>query len=175
MVTFDKVLPGGGARKESKVAERVIRQLVDDIDGTDISDGGRTVEFSFRGIDYRLDLSEENLSEFEHAIRPYIDAAERASNSDESFAAPASRGNAAPAARKKVSKGDGRRSGRSSSKAPSAAKRSRTTRQVKAATPFSKEQLAHVRAWANENGHQVSARGRISREVIEAFEAAQDS
>jgi hypothetical protein len=33
--------------------------------------------------------------------------------------------------------------------------------------------LAAVRAWAQENGYQVSERGRISREVMEAYEGAQ--
>ncbi len=91
-----------------KVAERVIRQLVDDIDGTDISDGGQTVEFSFRGIDYRLDLSEENLSKFERAIRPFVDAAEKALNPDNSSAARASRAGAAQAGPKRASDAGGR-------------------------------------------------------------------
>jgi hypothetical protein len=34
------------------------------------------------------------------------------------------------------------------------------------------EELAHVRAWAKENGHEVSERGRIKREVLDAFDAA---
>lgn len=37
----------------------------------------------------------------------------------------------------------------------------------------SSEELAHIRAWANENGHAVSERGRIKAEVIEAFDQAQ--
>lgn len=37
----------------------------------------------------------------------------------------------------------------------------------------SSEELAHIRAWANENGHAVSERGRIKAEVIEAFDRAQ--
>ncbi|MFI1241092.1 Lsr2 family protein [Nocardia salmonicida] len=32
--------------------------------------------------------------------------------------------------------------------------------------------LAAIRAWASENGHTVSSRGRISSEVIAAYEAA---
>ncbi|MET0766841.1 MAG: Lsr2 family protein [Aeromicrobium sp.] len=34
------------------------------------------------------------------------------------------------------------------------------------------EELAHIRAWAKEHGHQVSERGRIKGEVIEAFDQA---
>ncbi|GEM31475.1 Lsr2 family protein [Nocardia neocaledoniensis NBRC 108232] len=32
--------------------------------------------------------------------------------------------------------------------------------------------LAAIRAWASENGHTVSSRGRISSEVIAAYDAA---
>ena len=32
--------------------------------------------------------------------------------------------------------------------------------------------LAAVRAWANSNGHKVSDRGRVSSEVLEAYDAA---
>lgn len=32
--------------------------------------------------------------------------------------------------------------------------------------------LAAIRAWASENGHSVSSRGRISSEVIAAYDAA---
>ena len=37
----------------------------------------------------------------------------------------------------------------------------------------SSEELAHIRAWAKDNGHAVSERGRIKSEVLEAFDAAQ--
>lgn len=38
----------------------------------------------------------------------------------------------------------------------------------------SSEELAHIRTWANENGHQVSERGRIKAEILEAFDRAND-
>lgn len=34
------------------------------------------------------------------------------------------------------------------------------------------KRLAEIRDWANSNGHEVSARGRIPSVVIEAYEAA---
>jgi hypothetical protein len=34
------------------------------------------------------------------------------------------------------------------------------------------EELARVRAWAKENGHEVSARGRIRADVLAAFDKA---
>jgi hypothetical protein len=65
------------------MAERVIRQVVDDIDGTDITDGGgETVEFSVRGATYRIDLSAQNLSKFDKALTPYIKAAEKVSGEE---------------------------------------------------------------------------------------------
>jgi hypothetical protein len=32
--------------------------------------------------------------------------------------------------------------------------------------------LAQVRAWAKENGHEVSARGRIAQQTLDAYKAA---
>lgn len=60
------------------MAQRVIRQLIDDVDGTDIADGkGESIEFSVRGISYRIDLSEANSAKFDKALKPYLDAASR--------------------------------------------------------------------------------------------------
>lgn len=36
----------------------------------------------------------------------------------------------------------------------------------------SSEELQAIRDWANENGYDVAPRGRIKKEVIEAYEAA---
>lgn len=60
------------------MAEVVIRQLVDDIDGTEISEGGgERVEFSLRGVNYQIDLSNANVAKLEKAFKPYITAAEK--------------------------------------------------------------------------------------------------
>ncbi|MGB3352798.1 MAG: Lsr2 family protein [Mycobacterium sp.] len=57
------------------MAEVIVRQLIDDIDGSEIRDGGgERVEFSFRGIDYHIDLSDANIAKLEKALKPYIDA-----------------------------------------------------------------------------------------------------
>jgi hypothetical protein len=37
---------------------------------------------------------------------------------------------------------------------------------------LNRDQTAAIRAWARQNGHQVSDRGRISKTVVDAFEAA---
>lgn len=41
-----------------------------------------------------------------------------------------------------------------------------------AGTKRSKEELGAIRSWAAQNGYDVSARGRIAAEVMEAYEAA---
>ena len=47
-----------------------------------------------------------------------------------------------------------------------------TTSSARRPQPLDREQTAAIRAWARQNGHQVSDRGRISRTVVDAFEAA---
>ncbi|WP_331758726.1 Lsr2 family protein (plasmid) [Nocardia sp. NBC_01377] len=50
----------------------------------------------------------------------------------------------------------------------------RSGRSRKLATPSTSQRgnYADVRSWARENGHQVSARGRISADVVAAYERA---
>lgn len=113
------------------MAERIIRQLIDDVDGSEIPDGrGERLEFSVRGVTYRMDLSAANVAKFDKALKPFIDAAA------------------------KVGGARGRRTKASTNGKPS------------------KDQQAAIRAWGRKNGHQVSDRGRIKAEVIEAFVAA---
>lgn len=114
------------------MAERIVRQLIDDIDGTEIrGGGGEGIEFSFRGVDYHIDLSAANAAKLDKALKPYIDAAAKV-------------------------RGSGK------------ARRSKAT--VTGRT--SSERLAAIREWARKNGHEVSDRGRIKAEIVEAFEAA---
>lgn len=48
----------------------------------------------------------------------------------------------------------------------------RSAAKVKAASAPAKADLAAVRSWARDNGYQVSDRGRVSSEVLAAYEAA---
>lgn len=57
-------------RKEYKSVE-----LVDDIDG---SPATTTIEFTFDGKNYVIDLSEQHADEFNKALAPYIEHARRA-------------------------------------------------------------------------------------------------
>lgn len=60
------------------MAEKIVRQLIDDIDGSEIPDGGgERVQFSLRGVDYRIDLTSANASKLEKSLKPYVEAATR--------------------------------------------------------------------------------------------------
>lgn len=50
-------------------------QLIDDIDGTPAT---ATIEFTFDGKNYVIDLSEQHADEFNKALAPYIEHARRA-------------------------------------------------------------------------------------------------
>lgn len=119
------------------MAERVVRQLIDDLDGSEISDGGgERVEFSVRGVEYQIDLASSNIAKLDKALKPFVDAAVKV------------RGSRSRRAVKSISlNGNGNGGG-------------------------SKEQLAAIRKWARKNGFEVSDRGRIKGEILEAFEAA---
>jgi hypothetical protein len=60
------------------VAERIIRQLVDDLDGSDIADGaGEHIEFGLRGTTYAIDLSDVNAAKLDDALKIFIAAGRR--------------------------------------------------------------------------------------------------
>lgn len=118
------------------MAERVIHQLTDDISGADIPEGeGESIEFSVRGVTYRIDLSTTNAAKFDKALKPYVDAAtKQGATRRRTAATPNGRARKAAAA--------------------------------------STEKLAAIREWARNNGYEVSTRGRIRADVVEAYNAA---
>lgn len=60
------------------MAQRVITQLVDDLDGTELVDGaGETVTFGVDGTTYEIDLSAENAEALRDALQPYIASGRR--------------------------------------------------------------------------------------------------
>jgi len=114
------------------MAEVIVRQLIDDIDGSEIADGaGERIEFSLRGVSYQIDLSSANVAKFDKALKPFVEAAAKV------------------------------RGGRS-----------RVTKVTANKGAASKEQLAAIREWARKKGYEVSDRGRIKAEIVDAFEAA---
>ena len=51
------------------MAQRVITQLVSDLSGDEIVDGkGETIEFSYRGASYTIDLTEKEAAAFDKAV-----------------------------------------------------------------------------------------------------------
>lgn len=62
------------------MATRHISHLVDDVDGTILSEGeGKQIQFSIDGRSYEIDLSTGNADKFYSAMAPYVDAARRVS------------------------------------------------------------------------------------------------
>jgi hypothetical protein len=56
------------------MAQKVITTLVDDIDGTEITDGeGQTIRFAIDGTSYEIDLTTDNAEKLRDALQPYID------------------------------------------------------------------------------------------------------
>lgn len=115
------------------MAERIVRQLIDDMDGNEILDGGgERIPFAIRGVEYQIDLSKANSAKLDKALKPFIAAAQKVG-------------------------GTRRR------KAPKPAGPSNT---------MTKDQLAAIREWARKNGYEVSDRGRIKAEIVDAYHAA---
>lgn len=108
------------------MAQRTIVRLIDDIDG---GEADETVEFSFRGQAFEIDLAAEHIKEMAEFLGPFMEAGRKTS-------APTIRG--------------------------------RATRSV-ASAAARREDYNDVRRWAAENGYTVSNRGRIAREVLEAY------
>ena len=53
------------------MAQRTQIVLIDDVDGTEITDGdGQSITFTWSGVDYSIDLSKTNADKFEMAIGP---------------------------------------------------------------------------------------------------------
>jgi hypothetical protein len=66
----------------------VTELLVDDLDG---STADRTVNFTWDGTSYEIELSKRNAAAFERAIKPYVDAARRTRSGGRGRRASASR------------------------------------------------------------------------------------
>lgn len=115
------------------MAQKVSVALVDDVDG---SEAESTVEFGVDGVQYAIDLSEENAAELRDALGSYVAKARRTGG------------------------------------------RKRRVTQVKTTTKTSAGDTADrkrnqaIREWAREQGREVSDRGRIPAEVVQAYDNA---
>jgi hypothetical protein len=135
------------------MAERMVRQLIDDLDGTEIENGsGERVVLTLRGATYQIDLSAQNVEKLDKALKPFIDAAVRVRRGTD--------GDAKTARRKR------------SPTQITASKASRSVRKRTGRTRAPKVKAAAIREWARQSGYDVPERGRISSEIVEAFKAA---
>jgi hypothetical protein len=107
------------------MARQITESLIDDIDGGNAS---VSVQFTYEGKTYEIDLNKRNAKKFDDLLKPWITA------------------------------------GRRVTARPGTARKSTT-----ASDPA---YLAQVRAWAKENGYEVSARGRIAQQTLDAYKAA---
>ena len=103
----------------------------------------QAVHFGLDGQDYEIDLRQDDATELREAFQRYIDAGRRV---EPLAARPTSRETKRPT----TGVADGR-SGRRG---------------------VDGHDTAAVRAWARENGHAVSERGRIPAAIMEAYQAA---
>lgn len=64
------------------MAQKLVTQLVDDIDGTVLDDGsGETVKFALDGNTYEIDLSDEHASELRATLETFVTGGRRLSRS----------------------------------------------------------------------------------------------
>jgi hypothetical protein len=112
------------------------------VDDVDGGEAAETVSFALDGVSYEIDVSEKNASTLRDALAQWVGHARRVGGR--------SGGGRSRSASSGGSGGSGRSRGSSGGR----------------------HDLSDVRAWARENGYQVSDRGRVSSEVIAAYEKA---
>ncbi|MBD8661515.1 Lsr2 family protein [Frigoribacterium sp. CFBP 8754] len=57
------------------MAKKTLVQLIDDLDGTALTDGvGKTVTFALEGATYEIDLSQAHVDELAEVLAPYMAA-----------------------------------------------------------------------------------------------------
>lgn len=115
------------------MAQKVSVALVDDIDG---SEAQSTVEFGLDGVQYAIDLSEDNAAELRDVLSSYTAYGKRT--------------------------GGRKRRG-------AAAKATKPAGESHAAD---RKRNQAIREWARQQGMEVSDRGRIPAEVVEAYDNA---
>ena len=112
------------------MAQKVLVQLVDDLDGT-TSDGVTTVQFGLDGVAFEIDLTDSNADRLRKVFADYVNS--------------------------------GRRTG------------GRVKRGVRPATngASANNDAGQIREWAQANGIELAARGRIPGHVVESYREAE--
>jgi hypothetical protein len=112
------------------MAQKVLVQLIDDLDGTS-SDDVTSVQFGLDGVTYEIDLSESNADRLRDLLADYVGSARRTG-------------------------GRVRRGGRPGQPGGGA-----------------NNDASAIREWAQANGIELAARGRIPSHVAESYREAQ--
>jgi hypothetical protein len=123
------------------MAQKTIVTLVDDLTGEEAEDIS-TVEFALDGVTYEIDLDDKNSAKLRDALADYVAAARRTG---------------------------GRRSGTNGRRRSGGA----GTGTPRATSPggYDRETSKQIREWAKAQGFEVSDRGRVPNNVVEAWEA----
>jgi nucleoid-associated protein Lsr2 len=125
------------------MAQRVQTILISDLSGDEVETGGESISFSYKGVDYTIDLTAKEAASFEKAIARYVEHARKAGRTRTGRSASSS----------------GARSGARSG-APSDARHSHV------------ERIGNMKRWAEEQGIDYPKRGRLPKSLIEAYDAA---
>ncbi|HEY7594104.1 MAG TPA: Lsr2 family protein [Actinophytocola sp.] len=109
------------------MAQKVLVQLVDDLDGT-ASESVSTVHFGLDGVTYEIDLTDSNADRLRGVFADYVNSARRTGG--------------------RVKRGSGRNGA-------------------------ANNDASQIREWAQANGIELAARGRIPAHVAESYREAQ--
>jgi len=109
------------------MAQKVLVQLIDDLDGT-ASDDVTTVQFGLDGVTYEIDLSDSNADRLRDLLADYVGSARRTGGRVRRGARPGQAAN---------------------------------------------NDAGAIREWAQANGIELAARGRIPSHVAESYRQAQ--
>ena len=60
------------------MAQRVRTILVSDLTGDEVESGGESISFSYKGVDYTIDLTAKEAAGFDKAIAMYVEHARKA-------------------------------------------------------------------------------------------------
>lgn len=61
------------------MVQRINTILISDLSDRECTDGGETVDFSHRGVNYSIDLTAKGAKKFDDVMFPYLDSARRVS------------------------------------------------------------------------------------------------
>jgi len=112
------------------MAQKVLVQLIDDLDGTSSADV-TTVQFGLDGVTYEIDLTESNADRLRDLLTDYVGSARRTGGRVKRGTRPGGSGGAA------------------------------------------NNDAGQIREWAQANGVELAARGRIPSHVAESYRQAQ--